>query len=127
MKLDVLIEKLTAKRTVLKDVYFAYIRPAKEWDILPFHHEHDLDRFANSTEENQEQIILKFFNGKKSFFISMISYDAIVVDDGDNIRLTSFWAKREPQRIEDIEPDLEKAKDEIVSFFSTVETKKLAS
>lgn len=125
--MNILIRKIDEKKTFLKNADFAYIKPTEDLDATFFLSEDDLDRFANSTEENQEQIILKKFNNKRFFYISMNDYDAILVDEGNKIYLSSFWVKQECQEIKNIKPDFKKAKKEIAEFFSNTEKKKLAS
>lgn len=127
MNLNMLIAKIVERKLILRDLSFAYIRPTEDFDAISFLSEDELDRFANSIEENQEQIVLKIFNGKKSFFVSMNEYDAIIVDDGAKILVSSYWVKKETLNHENIEPNFKKAKVEVLDYFATAKMKKLAS
>ncbi len=133
MKLVTLTALLNTKKDILDSLDYAYTFLDKKLDFKAFSCTEDMERFANSQDENVEQIVLKKFNGKKSLFIRTHIYDAVIVYDGYGFLTTSYWLRRKPQLIEKVdletEIDYTKFKEEILRLFAEAneDTKKLAS
>ena len=133
MKLVTLTALLNSKKDILDSLDYAYTFLNENLDFKAFLCTEDMERFANSQDENIEQIVLKKFNGKKSLFVSTHIYDAVIVYDGYNFLTTSYWLRRKLQPIEKVdletEIDYTKFKEEILKLFAEAneDTKKLAS
>ncbi len=133
MKLVTLTALLNTKKDILDSLDYGYTFLDEKLDFKSFSCTEDMERYANSQDENVEQIVLKKFNGKKSLFISTQIYNAVIVYDSHNFLTTSYWLRQKPKPIEKVdletEIDYTKFKDEILRLFAEAneDTTKLAS
>ena len=130
MKLHTLTALLNTKKDILDSLDYAYTFLGENLDFKAFSCAEDVERYANSQDEDVEQIILKKFNGKKSIFISTNIYNAIIVYDGQKFVTCRYRLKLNSQPIDpDYKIDYTNAKQEILRLFAEAneDTTKLAS
>lgn len=130
MRIDSIIEQLTKKQSEFRSVLYGFIEVKKNSldDIVLFTSESLLDKFSNSLPEESEQIVFKSFNNVKTFFLSMKDYEAIINYEGNKLKISKFWRKQEFQLpIQDHKINFKKAKQEMISHFSTSKKMKLSS
>lgn len=130
MKLVTLTALLNTKKDVLDSLDYAYTFLDEKLDFKAFSCAEDVERYANSQDEDVEQIILKKFNGKRSLFVVTNVYNAILVYDGYKFLTTTYRLKQKPQPIDpNYEPDYTNLKEELLRLFAEAneDTKKLAS
>lgn len=128
MTIELLIEFLKGQKAFLNSSQYGYMEIIGEslGSNISFADEAQLDKFVNSKSDDNEQIVLKAFNGKKTLFIAAKEYDVILIYDGYCFVPSQFW-KRENKKIESKPINLEKLKTEIHNHFTTVKNQKLAS
>jgi hypothetical protein len=127
--LNELLDLLNTQDLFLKTSLYGHIEVSHDGlgVVRVFSEEALLDKFANSKSDDTEQIVLKDFNEKKTLFVSLKEFDAVLVYDGRTFVLSQFWGsdRRNTALLQPV--DFEKFKAELQNYFSSASIRKYVS